>query len=294
MHLDPRPFVGRLRWIREYPVYQEAPARFSLRTVKFTLGEQMAAANGHGGRFEFAACDGCVFTTPPNNVSSFIAAVFGQRDMHVFRFWQRALKAGATFFDVGANIGLYAVPACRIVGPTGKVVCFEAHPSTYAFLARNLARNCSGGVTAENMAVGRGPGEIRIAFDSRNPGETHIARDDERGDTVQMTTLDDYCARKQIARVDYLKIDVEGYETEVLHGARGIIGRNEQILIQTEYEPKHLQRYGDPSAMTMLLVEGGFLPHQLAWADGRPSLIESLPDYTGEIIWSRRDLTQSS
>jgi FkbM family methyltransferase len=294
MHLDPRPFVGRLRWIREYPVYPESPARFALRTVRFTLGEQMAATRSHGGRFEFAACDGCVFTTPPNNVSSFIAAVFGQRDMHVFRFWQRALKPGAVFFDVGANIGLYAVPACQVVGAAGRVVCFEAHPSTYAFLARNLARNCNGTVTAENMAVGSGPGEIQIAFDARNPGETHIARGDERGDTVPMMALDDYCARKEIRRVDYLKIDVEGYETEVLRGAQRIITANEQILIQTEYEPKHLSRYGDPTAMTTLLLNTGFLPHELAWRDGKPSRIAALPDYTGEIIWSRRDLGQQA
>jgi len=294
MHLDPRPFVGRLRWIREYPVYREAPARFALRTLRFTLGEQLAAGNGHGGRFEFAACDGRIFTTPPNNVSSFIAAVFGQRDMHVFRFWQRALKPGSVFFDVGANIGLYAVPACQVVGPAGRVVCFEAHPSTYAFLARNLARNGNGGVTAENMAVGSGPGEIRIAFDPRNPGETHIARGAERGDSVAMVSLDDYCARKEIARIDYLKIDVEGYETEVLRGARSIIAASEAILIQTEYEPKHLERYGDPTALTALLSGWGLKPHQLAWEDGSPSRIDSLIDYSGEIIWSRRDLTQAA
>ena len=53
-----------------------------------------------------------------------------------------------------------------------------------------------------------------------------------------------------------------------------------------------IQSYGDPTAMTTLLVNTGFLPHELAWGDGKPSRIASLPDYTGEIIWSRRDLTQ--
>jgi len=73
------------------------------------------------------------------------------------------------------------------------------------------------------MAVGGAAGEIRIAFDPRNPGETHIARGAERGDTVAIVSLDAYCARKEIPRIDYLKIDVEGYETEVLRGARNVI-----------------------------------------------------------------------
>lgn len=290
MLLDRRPFIDRLRWVRSYPPYREAPAAYALRVLRYTLAEQLASPD----RFAFTSCGGSLFDSPRNNWSSFIAGVFGQRDLNVFRFWQRALRPGAVFFDVGANIGLYAVPACRIVGPTGRVVCFEAHPSTYAFLARNLARNCNGGVTAENMAVGGAAGEIRVAYDHRNPGETHIARGEERGDSVAMLSLDEYCARKGIPRIDYLKIDVEGYETEVLSGARRIIAASDGILIQTEYEPKHLRRYGDPAALTALLAGWGFVPHRIAWADGRPSRIASLADYTGEVVWSRRDLAEAA
>src|SRR5690606_7788130 len=122
--MDPRPFLGRLRWIRQYPVYPEAPLRYAARSLAFTWREQMAG----GGTMAFSACDGCSFRGPRNNISSFIAAVFGQRDLNIFRFWRRALAGGSVFFDVGANIGLYAVPASLHVGPGGRVVAFEAHP----------------------------------------------------------------------------------------------------------------------------------------------------------------------
>lgn len=286
MLLDRRPFIDRLRWARTYPPYREAPAAYALRVLRYTLAEQLASPD----RFAFTSCGGSLFDSPRNNWSSFIAGVFGQRDLNVFRFWQRALKAGAVFLDVGANIGLYTVPACRMVGPSGRVVGFEAHPGTFAFLARNVARNCNGIVTAENLAVGSGPGEIRIAFCDRNPGETHVAAAGETGECVAMVSLDEYCERHAIPRIDYLKIDVEGYESEVLRGAERMIAASPDILIQTEYEPRHLRRYGDPHAMPALLAGWGFVPHRLAWEDGSPSPIAALDGYGGEIVWSRRAL----
>jgi FkbM family methyltransferase len=241
---------------------------------------------------KFEACGGCQFESPRNNVSSFIAAVFGQRDLNVMRFWRRVLPEGSVFFDVGANIGLYTVPASLQVGVTGRVVAFEAHPWIHGFLDRNVARNCGGNVTVENLAVGDCSGEIRIVLNDRNIGETHVALEDETGERVPIVTLDDYCASSGIGRVDYIKIDVEGYEANVLNGARRMIGGNEGILIQTEYEPLHRARYGRASAMAEFLVERGFRPHRIDWLDSTAVSLTSLADYAGEIIWSRHDLTR--
>lgn len=284
--LDPRPLVGRLRWIRQYPAYGEAPARAALRTIGFTLREQMAGAEG----MEFEACGGRRFRSPRNNISSFIAAIFEQRDLNIVRFWQRRLKPGAVFFDVGANIGLYAVPASQQVGPDGRVICFEAHPAIHAYLRRNLARNTGGNAVAENLAVGSRSGETRITFNAGNPGENHVARGGEAGETVRIVALDDYCAGAGIGRVDYMKIDVEGYEINVLRGAERLVAASPEILIQTEYEPVHLSRYGAPSELGDLLAGWGFRPYRIAWRDGAAIPLDSLAGYTGEIVWSRRDL----
>jgi FkbM family methyltransferase len=127
---------------------------------------------------------------------------------------------------VGANIGLYTVPASIQIATSGLVVCFEAHLFDCRFLRHNMARSCTGDVITENLAVGSESGSTRIAFSSANPGETPVARPDEIGDAARIVSLDDYCARSGIDRIDYLKIDVEGHEINVLRGAREIIGDN--------------------------------------------------------------------
>ncbi len=108
-----------------------------------------------------------------------------------------------------------------------------------------------------------------------------------------MVSLDGYCAGHGIARVDYVKIDVEGFEAAVLSGARRILAENADILVQTEYEPAHLARYGDPAAMAALLHAHGMKPFALAWADGSATPIGELDGYRGEILWSRRNLADA-
>lgn len=286
MQLDPRPFIDRLRWIRHYPVYREAPTRFAARSMAFTLRERLAG----GDTIAFTACGGRSFRTPRNNISSFIAAVFDERDLNIVRFWRKALPTGSVFFDIGANIGLYTVPASLRVGPSGMVVCFEAHPLLCRFLRDNVALNSPGNVVVENMAAGEAAGELRIAFNSSNPGETRIALPGEQGEAVKVISLDDYCTAHRIARIDYIKLDVEGYEATVLRGAEKIVRASPDILLQTEYDPVHLGRYGRAEELAELLLGWGFKPHSVSWSHGAPHAVRSLEKFAGEVIWSRSDL----
>ena len=107
---------------------------------------------------------------------------------------------------------------------------------------------------------------------------------------MPLVSLDADCAAHDLGRVDYIKIDVEGFEASVLAGARRIVAENADILVQTEYEPAHLARYGDPDALARLLGAQGLKPFALAWTDGSAAAIETLDGYRGEILWSRRDL----
>lgn len=238
----------------------------------------------------FTACGGRRFRTPRNNISSFIAAVFDERDLNIVRFWRKALSTGSVFFDVGANIGLYTVPASLQVGPSGRVVCFEAHPVLCRFLRDNVALNGLGNVVVENMAAGERAGELRIAFNALNPGETRIALPGEQGETIGVISLDEYCASHRIARIDYIKLDVEGYEATVLRGAEKIIRASPDILLQTEYEPLHLGRYGRTEELAELLLGWEFKPHSVSWSNGAPHAVQALDKFAGEIIWSRSEL----
>jgi hypothetical protein len=129
-----------------------------------------------------------------------------------------------------------------------------------------------------------------MSFNAVNPGETHVAAEGEQGIAVPMVSLDDYCRQRGVTNIDYMKIDVEGYEANVLRGATAIVAASPDILIQTEYEPKHLARYGDPDAIEHLLIGWGFRPHRIDWRTGAAAALPSLDGYRGEIVWSRRPL----
>ncbi len=236
----------------------------------------------------FATRDGLRFVSAPKNFTSLVLYFSGRRDPGIDRFIRCRIGAGAVFVDAGANIGAYTVPASRQVGAGGRVVAFEAHPVTYAYLARNVALNGLGNVVALNNALGSKPGWVEMDYQRSNPGETHVVADGEpTGVRVELATLDDALAGLGIARIDYLKIDVEGYELQVLRGASGIIECSPGIVVQTELIERHLRRYGTAVGDVVAFLRGlGLTPHRVH-RDGSAQVVAegmALPD---DAVWLR-------
>jgi FkbM family methyltransferase len=139
---------------------------------------------------------------------------------------QQHLRAGMTFYDVGANIGFFSLLAARLVGKEGRVVAFEADPEIAARLREHMERNALGWITAVEKAVWSKPGPVSFArtdpATSPDRGLGHVVSS-EAEDTIQVSgvSLDDY-ARTQAAP-DFLKCDVEGAEVEVFRGAERLL-----------------------------------------------------------------------
>ncbi len=276
--LVPAP-IRALRWRLPCARASGAPHAM-LRTLRFTLAEL------RGGDVSFRTPDGLGFVSMPNNFSSFAMFVAGARDPDIWRFIARRVPAGATVVDAGANVGAYTLPFARLVGPSGRVVAVEAHPLTHDFLARNIAANGLAQASALQLALGAEAGMSAIAYTDANPGETHVAADaGEAALQVRVYPLDDVLAGLGITRIDYLKIDVEGFELPVLQGARGIIATSPGIAVQTELQAKHAARYGHAIADIASLLAGlGLAPHRIR-PDGTPErMTEPL---AGDVVWFR-------
>jgi FkbM family methyltransferase len=262
----------RIPWMRRTERFASSPLRTAWTATRFTLRELTS------GSVTFRTEDGLVLTTMPNNFSSFALCVAGARDPAIWAFIRRRLGPGSVFVDAGANIGTYTCPAARLVGPTGRVIAFEPHPVTYGYLSRNVEANGLSQVRALHLALGEAPGQIEIVSVA-NPGENHVAATGEHGSgaaAVAMATLDDALAGQEIGPVDYLKIDVEGFELPVLRGARRTIAASPAIVVQTELQDQHANRYGFRiEEIASLLSELGLRPHlphgdgHLRAADGR-------------------------
>jgi FkbM family methyltransferase len=164
-------------------------------------------------------------------------------------------------------------------------VSFEAHPVTYRLLARNVAENGLANVIAVNEALGEAAGTLTLSFTAANPGETHVAASGESGASVPVTPLDAALAARGVTGVDYLKIDVEGFELPVLRGALGTIRANPRLLVQTELQERHAARYGtDIAEIATLLRQEGLTPHIV---DGEGRLHAVSGPVRGDIIWGR-------
>ena len=141
----------------------------------------------------------------------------------------RLISAGSVVVDIGANIGSHTVPLAKRVAPGGQIIAFEPQRIIFQQLCANIAVNGLTNVVCRPQAVGSAPGVARIpVLDPRqefNFGGIRL-RNDERGESVPVVTLDDF----QLSKCHLIKIDVEGMEPAVIAGAAKTIERCHPIL----------------------------------------------------------------
>jgi FkbM family methyltransferase len=130
------------------------------------------------------------------------------------RFLSEGLEGGGTFVDVGANVGLFTLAIAAAHGPSVKILAIEPHPIARGRLERNLAANGFSHVTVAPVACGAEDGELRVATDHVNLGASRVG---EAGDVVvKVRPLQAVVEEAKLKSIDALKIDVEGYEDQVL------------------------------------------------------------------------------
>ena len=155
------------------------------------------------------------------------------------------LKGGNVILDIGANIGNHTVFFSKICNAE-KVYAFEPVAETYDTLCRNIDLNhIENTVVAYNVALGNASGKARIKyFDPLNIGSTQIEEADDGN--IGMKRLDDY----QFERIDFIKIDVETYEYDLLQGAKNTLTQFAPVIFVEIFDDcfskvdKLLESYG--------------------------------------------------
>lgn len=186
--------------------------------------------------------------------------------------------------DVGAHAGQMARLFAR-AAPAGRVYAFE--PSAYARSILSLAIACRGvrNITVIACALGDSEGTLTLATPlkrasrSMGYGLAHITDAPAQGafaETVRVTTLDAFAAAQALARVDFVKCDVEGYEGRFLAGAAQTIARFKPALL-IELNADHLARAGDAAQA----VFAGVLAHGYRGAILEAGAPRPAPAYAG-------------
>ena len=150
--------------------------------------------------------------------------------------------AGKTVFDVGGYVGVYATFFARKAGPAGRVCSFEPNPRNFEELTFNTALNGVTNATLLNFGLGDAEGQIEFVVNPAYPArgsadaatrEALLKKPGSRAITVEVHRLDDLMSAGRLPKPDFVKIDVEGLEADVLSGfARTLAARQPELFIE--------------------------------------------------------------
>lgn len=158
--------------------------------------------------------------------------VEGEFEPEMVSFFKSLLQPSDTVLDIGANIGCTSLLFGSLAS---KVYSFEPSPTTYRWLVENVQRAKLNNVEPINLGLGKEAGTFELTFapNNRSGGFVSNLTSASEGHQVEHITIargDGFIREHQIAKVDFIKIDVEGFEQSVIEGLAATIARDQPIV----------------------------------------------------------------
>lgn len=162
---------------------------------------------------------------------------YGIRERKAIDIYKNFLTKKDNILDIGANIGIYALLASKITN--GKIYAIEPDPRSFKLLKENIKiNNLEERIKAYNIAMGNERGKLKF-YQSESFNWSSVARENEKGIWVEVTTIDDFVSNREIS---CLRFDIEGYEYSLLKGAKKTLQKKLKIFM--EVHPSLIKEYG--------------------------------------------------
>jgi len=177
---------------------------------------------------------------------------------------KQMVSDGDICIDIGANVGAITMSLAKYCGSGGMVIAFEPGPPTFSKLKKNIALNpqLEQITSCYQLGLSDQNGTLCWEEESHNPGNATLLSD--QGTSVPVTTLDAFLETSQLSSIDFIKIDVEGMEYEVMKGAKKTLEQfHPSLFFETH---RHFETVRDKPLLELIekfLTECGYLLYTL-------------------------------
>lgn len=210
--------------------------------------------------------DGRVFLLSAGDRTYARVFFFGEHEPATSAVLHRLIRPGDFAIDIGANSGWFSLLMASLTGQSGEVWAIEPLPTVLPLLRANLEANPDLEIRVLDLAVGADPGRVTI---NRFAGLTHVhaslstlGRSDYAGHDVEGASLDQLLSAHDGDAPDVIKVDVEGAELDVLHGARSLLDSDQTPIWILEVNYSTAAAFGyRPEALVARLRSHG--PHDV-------------------------------
>jgi FkbM family methyltransferase len=208
---------------RRYPFLRGGSTIASSHLLGYLAGRQ--------GGLAWASLDnGSWILVPLDDYVGRAVYYIGDLDRKVTRVIQRIVNPGDVVLDIGANLGLVTMQLAHLVGRQGRVHAFEPNPVMVDLVRRTLQRCALGNVSLHAVGLGSELGNLELAVPINNAGRASMRqsrwKQGVKKIVVPVQTLASFIQTNSIEKVRLVKIDVEGFEMEVLRGAESWIAHS--------------------------------------------------------------------
>ena len=183
-----------------------------------------------------------------------LAMLLDDYEPDVVSLCRQYIQPGMVVIDAGAYAGYYTLLFSELVGPTGKVYAFEPHPENFDTLKHNSQQSrFKQNIVLLQNAVSDRVGTVQISAHKTDTAKTSLysAEKNNISLTIETTTIDSFFVKYNLAKIDLIKLDIEGAELAALDGMQNLIASNNKLMVIVECSPQILARSG--SAPTTLI-----------------------------------------
>ena len=207
-------------------------------------------------------------------------ALYGIREPESTKMIQKVVKDGDVVLEIGANRGYYALMESKLVGKNGKVYCIEPLPENVEHLKKNIELNGYNNMEVYQLAIGDKNGTASMSISSHSNLGSLMDKKDSRivgSLKVKLVTLDNFLKEKRFP--DFIRMDVEGYEYNIIKGMMNVLKSNKPLKMFIEVHP-HIMNKGQTTFVLKSMMEHGFKTKKVTMSFTMPEMkVKSREDY---------------